>query len=121
MNPSNIFIDHDGEWRLGDFDSCCMVGERIRATTNGFHLCTTPINTATFGHDWGMLLCTVVSLMTRKSGEPGDSLLKIEIDPTRGLSFGHMVPRARDGILDGATDELKEAIAAVRRHESEGV
>ena len=61
VKPSNIFIDHDGEWRLGDFDACCMVGERVRATTNGFHLSTTDLYTATFRHDQYVILNFIFS------------------------------------------------------------
>ena len=82
------------------------------ATTNGFHLGTTDLYTAIFRHDWGMLLCTIAVLMTRRSGERVDSPARIERVPSHGSHCGHMVPRARDGILDGATDELKETIAA---------
>ena len=121
VKPSNIFIDHDGEWRLGDFDACCTVGEHVRGTTTGFHLSTTDLHTATFGHDWGMLLCTIAVLMTRRSGGPVDSPVRIEWDLSHGSRSGHMVPRARDDILNGATDELREAIATVRCYESEGV
>jgi len=24
VKPSNILIDHEGGWHLGDFDSCCF-------------------------------------------------------------------------------------------------
>ena len=120
VKPSNIFIDHDGAWRLGDFDSCCYVGQPIYSTTNGFHATTTRLDShATFALDWGMLLCTTAVLMTPKSGKPLDTAVSVALDSSGGKNAGHMQTVARDTILATATGRLTDRIAKIRQFESE--
>ena len=120
VKPSNIFIDHEGGWHLGDFDSCCFYDRHIYSTTNGFHLVDVSLDIpAKYSHDWGMLLCTTATLMVAKGQRAkGSPISDLPPDIAGGKFRGHMNTKSRDDILNKATGKLAELVQSVRQREN---
>lgn len=130
IKPSNVFVDHVGNWLLGDFDASCHVGEPIYATTRGFHVTTTQLweqstigVPARFRHDWEMLLCTAAVLMTVTAGTSIHAAGRINVhqEASVGLNFGHMVQTVRDEVLATAEGALADWIVSTRHFEGADV
>ena len=66
VKPSNIVVDHDGKWLLGDYGSCVKIGQNIHSCSHPY----LPVNvlkrkTMTHpGFDFFMLASSLVSLAT---------------------------------------------------------
>lgn len=60
VKPSNIFIDQDGNYYLGDFGSVTKIGRTIGSTTTPFYPRNYNIGTvATIAHDFWMVAMTI--------------------------------------------------------------
>lgn len=66
VKPSNIFIDMNGDWFLGDYGSCVLLGNRIISATPEF--CYTNFSgESKKEYDWFMLLATLMKVLDDRS------------------------------------------------------
>ena len=63
VKPSNIFIDLNGTFFLGDFGSVRKLGESIKSSTEAFVPFESNSNVASVEYDYWMLAVTVFDIM----------------------------------------------------------
>lgn len=74
VKGDNIFVGGDGEWVLGDFGSCKLVGEEVITTTAQYHHTKLTGKKAVVGFDFFMLLMTLLIELLPNKNAFGDAL-----------------------------------------------
>jgi len=68
VKPHNIFVNMNGDWYLGDYGSCVMIGGEIVSYTNGYVIPEIAAQTATTakrGYDWFALIITLIEVLKK--------------------------------------------------------